>query len=108
MIRHTSQFEEPREIVFYKGTTGSWVTEMDQLFRASSTVTPKPSTMLSDKLVAVGQEVYSNYAAQKLASFAGWSYSDHETFKGKIADEVGQNIETIMIQVKNKPMLVQV
>lgn len=56
------------------------------------------------------KKTYNKVAAGVLATVAGWSYSDVETFKDMIADETsGVGIDDgdfIEISVKNDPMLV--
>jgi len=57
----------------------------------------------------VKRGTHSNYAAKKLVICAAWSYSDLDTFNDMIMVEgtVGPNVETMMIQVKNEPLIVQ-
>lgn len=54
-----------------------------------------------------GKPKYSPYAAKVLMTFAGWSYSDYDTFVDMVGDTVGPGVETLMIQIKNEPMIVQ-
>mmetsp|Transcript_6326 Transcript_6326/g.9743 ORF Transcript_6326/g.9743 Transcript_6326/m.9743 type:complete len:404 (+) Transcript_6326:145-1356(+) len=90
-------------MVFYKKTLKTKSNkEADTL-----EVTGNDMNKLSEELLKVNRGDYSNYAAKTLSTFAGWSYSDFDTFKDKVADNVGSGSQTIMIQVKNEPLLIQ-
>ncbi|KAL7562239.1 hypothetical protein ACA910_004046 [Epithemia clementina (nom. ined.)] len=111
-------------MVFYKATTG-YVANFGQGANesngaANETVDHPPtpigienecvdvsSSTLSRELTKIERGVQSNYAAKTLSLMSGWSYSDFDTFKAKIADNVGPVVNSIRIQVKNEPFLVQ-
>jgi hypothetical protein len=80
-------------------------TNVSTLVTAAATATA--ANTLSDVLTNVVRGKHSNYAAQTLMTFAAWSYSDLDTFSDMVENTVGPNVETMMIQVKNEPLVVQ-
>ena len=80
----------------------------DEASTASSSTRSIETPTFSSKLREVKRGEYSLYAAKSLSSIAVWSYSDHETFKAMVAAIVGCNAQSLEIQVKNQPLLVEV
>ncbi|CAB9517446.1 Lipase (class 3) [Seminavis robusta] len=94
-------------MVFFKATTGRPPAK-------EGTVSPTSShsshQILSDTLVRVQPGQYSPLAAKLLMQLAGWSYSDFDTFQDEVANNILEDpheMEMIMMQVKNQPMMVQ-
>jgi hypothetical protein len=101
-------------MAFWKASTGAL--DVEPLLLSQKEVVAVPhiplpggvDLSLSGRLRAVQSGRHNTYAAQTLATIAGWSYSAFGTFKNKVMDNVGSDIDTLMIEVKNEPMLVQV
>ena len=102
------EFETPLNTPIGGGSSPTpEITKTENHGDESNTPPPTSNNTFSTELLKVQPGEYSKYVAKQLSYISGWSYSDFDTFKDQLADQIGPHTDIVEIQVKNEPMTVE-